>query len=141
MAKNPETILSNFILESLRKKYVNSYWFKNVVASVTMPSGFKSTVGAGKGSCDLMGCVNADGKGLFVALEVKCPGKDLADHQVDWIKQFRKSGGVAERVDCIQAAFRVVDGVIDGTYKETYLGLSWVDIISAVVILTHHVYL
>ena len=119
MSKNQETIISNAIIVAIQKKYGDKVWVhKNVVAKAKLASGFFSSVGLGRGSSDLIVCAN--GKSIF--LEVKCPGKDLEDHQVEWCKMIRLSGGRYECVRCVQDALSVVDKVLRDDYHPTYHG-------------------
>lgn len=115
--QNPETIIANLILKTIKTKYPTVWVSKNVVAKAKLGSGFFSTVGLGVSSPDIVCCV----KGRFVGLEVKVPGKDATNEQKAWGKQFRVSGGVYEVVRCVLDCVKIIDGLDSGTYNPSSL--------------------
>jgi|TARA_R100000664_G_scaffold20397_1_gene29589 hypothetical protein len=77
MAKKPETIFKEKVLEELRE-IKNSYWIK--IQQVAL-----------KGVPDILGTIN----GRFIALELKIEG-DKADKLQEYVLQeIDKSGGIA----------------------------------------------
>ena len=57
-----------------------------------------------KASADLIGCVS----GRFFALEVKCPGEEATEDQLEWIADIHAAGGFACVVDCVDEAMDAV---------------------------------
>ena len=47
------------------------------------------------GSSDLVGIALIDGIGVFVAIEVKCPGQKPRPDQVNFLEHVKKMGGIA----------------------------------------------
>jgi len=54
-----------------------------------------------KGSADIIG---VSPKGLFVALEIKRKGKKPSPFQVNFLKEVKDKGGIAEVIDSIEGA-------------------------------------
>jgi hypothetical protein len=114
--KNPETELCNHIKTALNKLPGVRCW-RNSVMSGYMASGRFASAGLGKGSSDFLVCC----QGLFLALEVKMPGKQAEEHQLEWGKEVESAGGTYVVVHSIQEA---LDAVQRLTQKNKALSLS-----------------
>ena len=78
---------------------------------------FKVRYGVGKGGSDLLGIVNVEGVGRFIALEVKT-GKAVPDkYQQMFIAMVRGYGGFACVVRSIKDAIDAVERCRDGEYQ------------------------
>ena len=98
-----ETEIQNNIKAALNK-LPGVICYRNSVFAGRMPSGYYASAGLGKGSADLICCVN----GTFLALEVKVPGKKAEEHQKAWGQALTDRGGVYKVVSSVTEAVAVV---------------------------------
>jgi len=105
MVKSPltEATIQKHIIKYLRKDLREGLWFK-------IPQGKYSVIGV----FDILGCFH----GLFVALEVKRPGKPLTKLQAWFQKTVRENDGIAEMVCSVEETKEVL------AYVRKRLGLS-----------------
>lgn len=105
-----ETEISKQVLQALEWAFPvpRAWWHRNNVAG---RKGRLASVGLGKGSADIVGCL----EGIFVAVEVKRPGKWEEPDQLEWSAMHRLCGGVyvvahsaQEAIDEIRKALEVV---------------------------------
>jgi hypothetical protein len=106
--QNPETVIANLILKTIKTKYPNVWVSKNVVAKAKLGSGFFSTVGLGVGSADILCCV----RGKMVWLEIKTPTGKQSDEQIAFEQVAKASGAEYHVCRCLQDATRVIDRLL-----------------------------
>ena len=71
---------------------------------------YEASASSRKGTPDILCCVN----GRLIGLETKRPGKGLEKLQEHERKRILKSGGISERVDCVEDVQRIVEEVRNG---------------------------
>lgn len=54
------------------------------------------------GSSDILGLVEIDGRGIFLAIEIKKPGGVLTDNQKEFLAEVNKRGGVGIVTDSME---------------------------------------
>ena len=62
-----------------------------------------------KGGADIIAFVAVEDFAVVVAIEVKRPGEDLDDHQVEWCERMRRYGVVVGRAESVEEALALVD--------------------------------
>lgn len=90
------------------------FWRNNVAEWKNQATGSYVRAGLARGSSDLVGLVH----GKFVALEIKTPGgrtnAKRAREQLAWRDTVKRFGGVAEVVQSVDDAIRVLEEVSRG---------------------------
>ena len=71
---------------------------------------YEASASSRKGTPDILCCVN----GRLIGLETKRPGKGLKKLQEHERKRILNSGGISERVDCLEDVQRIVEEVRNG---------------------------
>lgn len=95
-----ETEIQREILEFLQENRIFFWRQQN-----HSPRGRKLVgLGTRRGAPDIMGIY----KGVFFGLEVKVPGKPLSSHQIEFIEDIRKAGGIAGRVESVLQTCQVL---------------------------------
>ena len=104
MAVQPETRLQNLIRLKISEEIPQCAIFRNSVGTFRTKDGAFVTAGLPPGSADLIGIIEKDGVGVFVALEVKCPGEKPRPDQVAFLKRIRDLGGISGVVTSVEEA-------------------------------------
>ena len=104
MAVQPETRLQNLIRLKISEEIPNCCMFRNSVGTFRTADGTFVQAGLPPGSSDLIGILCRDGVGVFVALEVKCPGEKARPDQVAFLKRIRDLGGISGVVTSVEEA-------------------------------------
>ena len=99
MAKKPETGLQQRIRKALKKRF-GGMWRK-IWGGPFQDAGFP----------DLLGCV----AGLYIALEVKMPGEEPSELQVETIEEIIEAGGIAGVVYGVDEAIAFVEEALART--------------------------
>ena len=60
------------------------------------------------GSSDLIGILYREGVGIFVALEVKCPGEKPRADQLAFLNRIRDLGGISGVVTSVEEALDIL---------------------------------
>jgi penicillin-binding protein-related factor A (putative recombinase) len=70
------------------------------------------------GISDIVGCY----KGIFIALEVKLPGKEgeLSALQNKFLKDIITSGGIGHMITSVKQALDIIDRIDQGGYNECF---------------------
>jgi hypothetical protein len=99
-----ESTLQRQILDALKRCYGWAAWARN-------NTGRRGGVGfgLGKGSTDLVGCVN----GRMVCLEVKTPSGKVEPHQTAWMLRWSAAGAFCSVVRSVEDALSCVREVLD----------------------------
>ena len=99
-----ETRLQNEIRLAISEKIPQCVMFRNSVGSFKTADGTWVTAGLPAGSSDLIGIIKKNGRGIFVALEVKTPGNKARPDQQAFLNVIRDLGGIAGVVTSVEEA-------------------------------------
>lgn len=89
--KNKEGGIQKAIMDYLRLKGVVCFKHRNVGIYKKDTGSYIPLPSGEKGISDIIGCL-PDGR--FLAIEVKCPGKNANKNQLDFLKKVWERGGV-----------------------------------------------
>ena len=103
-----ETRLQNSIRLAISEKVPGCVLFRNSVGSFKTADGTWVTAGLPTGSSDLIGIIKKDGKGIFVAIEVKLPGQKPRPDQFAFLNRIRDLGGIAGYVTSVDEALELL---------------------------------
>jgi hypothetical protein len=104
LAVQKETKLQNEIRLAVSEEIRQCVLFRNSVGTFKTSDGAFVTAGLPPGSADLIGILCRGGKGIFVALEVKCPGEKPRPDQLAFLNRIRDLGGIAAVVTSVEEA-------------------------------------
>lgn len=112
MSEKPESRLQTKIQKALKEAFPRSWWRKIHGGQFQR-----------KGIPDLIGCIG----GFFVAIEVKCPGKErtVTPIQQVTIRDIKGAGGVAFVATTVEEALHRALLYINGKFTGTQLYKAW----------------
>jgi hypothetical protein len=111
MKSKPIPLESEVLKQVLQYLYIRGVfcWRQNQGAMITEGAGSKRRVvrfASVKGISDIVGMTP---EGRFVAIEVKRPGRQLEQHQEEFLQRVRDHGGVAGCVHSVEECAALLD--------------------------------
>ena len=111
--RKPRPVLERDVLQPIREalgRLDGVVVWRNNTGLLRDRRGIPVAFGLAIGSSDLVGIVRLNGTGIgrFFALEIKRPGEEPTDPQLDYLALVRKMGGFATWVDNVHAAVAAV---------------------------------